>query len=243
MLTACKSGEICDNGKDDDGNGAADCLDFECAGKSYCLPDGGIFVPNSGPCVRCGYICKQQANCLAQNYTFDTPLPECQEGICKQFNQAIQIQFKIDTQATWTGVSTVPRSANTRFISKRGYDGAPVSCATVTAIAKGKMTEDADQIERDPNIQLLGFDVLPINSTQTAAVFSNPFLNVGTGSDFLIWAELWSGARNTTTRLPSGQRMAWVCVESGAEVAPLTAEQTCPGAGCRTILVKMPPPD
>jgi hypothetical protein len=243
VLSACKSGEICDNGIDDDKNGAADCLDYECSGKSYCLPDGGVFVPGSGPCDHCGRVCAQQANCLAQSYTFDTPLPECFDGICKQLNAAVQIRFEIDTQATWTGVSTPPRSANTRFIRKRAYDGSAVSCATVAAVATGKTGADADQIERHSQFQLSGFDVLPINSSQTATIFGNPFLNAGTGGDFLIWAELWTGPRSTTTRLPTGQRMASACVENGPEVAPLTTDQHCPSPGCRTIRVAMPAPN
>lgn len=247
VLGACKKGEICNNGIDDDMTGAADCLDYECASEPYCLPDGGVFVPGSGPCAHCGRVCAQQANCLTQNYTFDTPLPECFDGICKQLNEAIEIRFEIDTQATWAGVSTVPRSANTRFIRKRGYDGSLVTCASVAAVATGKTVADADQIERNTQFQLLAFDVLPINTSQTATIFRNPFLKVGTGSDFLVWAELWSGPRQTETRLPSGQRMAYVCIENGAEVAPLVTTDNCPAMGtsptCRTIRVAMPAPN
>ena len=71
-----------------------------------------------------------------------------------------------------------------------------------------------------------------------------PYFNVGTGTNFLIWTELWGGPRGTSSHLPTGNRYGWGCFETGTAVADLVPSDSCSADGgtCRTIRVKIPGP-
>jgi hypothetical protein len=249
LLASCspvsveKPREICGNGLDDDMNGFTDCQDPDCAGQSGCpmaSADGG---GNFGTCSKCGNSCVKQSECLAVDFGTDTPLPECVGGRCQQFNKPVQVAFEVDTQGTWNGFMYPIRSMNTRMLSKLAKDGTAVTCATVIAAAAGKTEADADQIEKSGLFNLRGYDVAPVQA-MGGIVIRQPFLNVGTGSNFIIWTELWAGPRGTLTKLPTGNRYGWGCFEMGPEVAEVIAADHC-GTGsptCRTIRVKMPGP-
>jgi hypothetical protein len=245
-LTACPQPqvqrEICGNGYDDDNNGFADCADVDCAGQSGCPVDAG---GNFGNCNKCGNSCTNQTACLQYGYGSDAPLPDCAGGHCQSFNMALQLKVEVDTQSGgWNFVTPTPRSMQMRFIRKTALDGSAVSCSTVQGVATGTMGTDADQIERSGKFNLIGFDVTPISSV--GSVITQPFVNVATAQDFLLWVEIWSGPRDTTTKLPTGIRKGWGCFESGAAVAPIIPEDNCPlsptSPTCRTIHVEMPGP-
>lgn len=251
LLAACSGGkpdpkvEVCNNGKDDDGNGKTDCDDPDCAGQLGC-PGGTTDGGNFGTCSRCGKAAASQSECLALDYQNDTPLPECVSGKCQRLNANVQVHFEVDT-ASLAGFPNALRALNTRIISKTAVDGSPVSCVTVRAAAMGKTEADAAQIEKPvdggrPPFNLRGYDVSPLQATG-GTIIKQPFVNVGTGSQFLIWTEVWGGPLGTTTKLPTGNRYTWGCFETGPEVAEVVPSDHCatsPDAGpCRTIKVKL----
>lgn len=235
--------EICGNGFDDDENGLADCADPDCSGQSGCpVTDGGQF----GSCGKCGQTCSKQESCLNISWSSDAPLPDCAASKCQSFNQALQVAVRVDVgSGGWSFVTPVPRSMQMRFIRKTALDGSAVSCSTVQALATGKMTTDADQIERSGKFNFIGYDVTPISGS-LGGYITQPYVNVGTAQEFLIWVEIWSGPREATTKLPTGVRQGWGCFESGPAVAPLIPEDHCPvsptSPTCRTISVEMPAP-
>lgn len=247
VLAACpapstNSKEVCDNQIDDDGNGLLDCADTACQLETLCQSktDGGEF----GLCQRCGQVCQQQADCLQLPYYLDEPLPQCRAGRCEALLEGIRIRFEVDTTA-WNGMGTKLRALNTRFILKKSLDGKMVSCDTLKVLASSKAAQDANQIERSGQLNLLGYDVAPINASP-GEVIIQPFLPVGTGSDFLIWTEIWAGPPDSDSKLPTGNRLGFGCYESGAVVAPILTEHHWPGASgqpkSRTIRVVMPSP-
>ena len=235
--------EICGNGFDDDSNGFADCADVDCAGQTECPADaGGTF----GSCSKCGNSCSTQEACLQYAFNSDTPLPDCAGGRCQSFNQKLQIAVQVDTQSGgWNLVSPTPRSMQMRFIRKTALDGSAVTCAVVGAVATGTMGTNADQIEKSGKFNLVGYDVTPLSSG-IGSLITQPFVNVATAQDFLIWVEIWSGTRDTNTKLPTGLRRGWGCFETGTAVAPLIPADDCPTSPtsptCRTIRVEMPGP-
>ncbi|MFZ5468770.1 MAG: hypothetical protein ACOZIN_04965 [Myxococcota bacterium] len=245
-FSACSpaaSKELCNNQVDDDGNGLRDCADPVCAADPTCPfthADAGFF----GTCQKCGRFCAQQAECLATTYSGDDPLPQCQKSVCAALLEGIDVRFEVNTSA-WTGVSATIRSMNTRFVLEKALDGTVVSCATLAALASSTSAADADQIERTGRFNLLAFDVAPVQAAP-GTVIIQPYLPTGTGSDFLIWVELWNGGRDSDTKLPTGLRLGWGCFESGPEVEPLKTEHHWPNTGplptSRTIRVLMPAP-
>ncbi len=249
VLCACsgtgpdKPREICGNGKDDDNNGLTDCQDVDCAGQAGCpmmIVDGGNF----GTCAKCGMTCSSQLQCLKTDIATDTPLPECVGSKCQQLNTNVQVHYELDT-ASYAAVAIKLRAINTRVISKIARDGTPVTCSTVEAVATGKTEADTEQIEKSGKFNIRGFDVCPLDAFG-GGIVGQPFLNIGTGSGFLIWAELWAGPVSTSTKLPTGNRLGWGCIESGVEVAEVKVTDHCASGAdagaCRTIRVKMPGP-
>jgi hypothetical protein len=247
LVTACPVTqpvrEICGNGFDDDGNGLADCADPDCSGQQSCpVTDGGTF----GSCARCGDSCTKQENCLEYAFNSDRPLPDCAAGRCQSFNQALQVAVRVDVgSGGWSFVNPVPQTMQMRFIRKTALDGTAVTCAVVQAVATSNAAADADQVERSGKFNLVGYDVTPLSGS-LGGFITQPFVNVGTSQDFLIWVEIWSGVREATTKLPTGIRRGWGCFESGAAVAALVLEDHCPASPtsptCRTIQVEMPAP-
>jgi hypothetical protein len=234
--------EICGNGYDDDNNGFADCADVDCAGQSGCPVDGG---GNFGNCNKCGNSCTNQTACLQYGYGSDAPLPDCAGGRCQSFNMALQVAVTVKTDTGgWNFVTPTPRSMQMRFIRKTALDGSAVSCATVQAVASGTAATNADQIEKSGKFNLIGFDVTPISSVGSS--ITQPFVNVATAQDFLIWVEIWYGPRDATTKLPTQTRAGWGCFESGSAVAPFIPADNCTvsptSPTCRTITVEMPGP-
>ncbi len=249
LLLSCSDGngtkrEICFNGKDDDGNGLTDCADPDCAGQPGCPggnPDSGYY----GTCVTCGSGCTAQSACIDQRWDFDNPLPFCVDGKCESYNQGIQVALQVDTSANWNGFMYPIGSMNTRFVSKTALDGGAVDCAVMQVAAAGKTQADAAQIEASGRFNLLGYDVAKV-SASGGSIIRQPFVNVGTGGDFVLWVELWAGPPDSVTKLPTGNRFGWGCYESGATLAPIAAADNCDpnlDAGtCRDIKVVMPGP-
>lgn len=245
LLTACSGTtlrEVCNNGIDDDGNGKTDCDDADCAGTTSCDGDAGYW----GPCAKCGTACTRQSDCISESFLNDQPTPQCASQKCQQFNERVQTYVELDlTNYSCCGNLIQNGSWSVRLIKKSAQDGSPVTCQTVSAAAMGTMTADADQIERSARFQLLSLDTGPL-----PAQFGNRvtlyFVNMATGSDFLIWLELWSLPRDATTHLPTGRRWAPLCIESGPNVAPLTSADACFAAGdagtCRRFAVQPPFP-
>ena len=241
--------ENCLNGIDDDGNGLVDCADSACFADPACrTTDAGYY----GACAKCGQPCVKPQDCFANGWN-DGPLPQCLGTRCSALLQGIQLRFEVDSTA-YRGLSIPPKtSMNTRFVMKAALDNSTVGCATLEGVASSKLQADADQIERSNRFNFLAYDVTPVVATG-GTTFSQPFLNVGTGSNFIIWTEWWSAPPDSNTKLPSGTRMGWGCFESGPEVAEIKPEHhwptgTLPDGGpagptptSRTIRVVLPNP-
>jgi hypothetical protein len=236
-----KPREICGNGKDDDLNGFTDCQDPDCAGQMGCpvaMVDGG---GNFGTCAKCGKACTKQDECLTQDYQNDAPPPECVGGKCQRLNTNVQVHYELDTSSL-TGFPAALRAMNTRMISKLAVNGTAATCLTVRAAAMGKTEADAAQIEKSGLFNLRGYDVSPVQATG-GQIIKQPFVNIGTGPEFLIWTEVWGGPVGTTTKLPSGSRFSWGCFESGPAVAEVVPSDHCASGAdagvCRTVKVKL----
>lgn len=242
LVAACPTtkdnGEVCGNGVDDDGDTFTDCDDTECYGVGDCPVPSGLY----GPCPKCGQDCTTQSQCIAKNYDFDTPLPYCIDGKCQQKNRAIQVGLEVDTRSTWSAVTVQLKSINTRFVRKTTVDGGTVNCTQLQSVAASKT--DPVAIEDAGLYNLQGFDVSPV-SGGAGSTLGIGYINVGTGPDFLIWTELWTGPRDTDTKRPTGTRIGWGCFESGPEVAELKySDNRTPDSGSsgRIVKVLMPPP-
>ncbi len=238
--------EICNNGKDDDANGKTDCEDIDCSGQAGCPvidTDAGSY----GTCAKCGTECASQQQCLTKTFQEDNPpYPECIAGRCQLFSKNVQVALEIDT-ASLNGFSPPLRALNTRIISKTGLNGTAVICSDVIAAASGKTANDAAQLEKPTDggmtrFNFRGYDVSPLQATG-GQIIKQPFVNVATGSNYLIWTEIWGGPVDTLSKLPTGARYTWGCFESGAAVDPIVAADTCfnipDGGFCKTIKVKL----
>jgi hypothetical protein len=239
-----KMAELCHNGIDDDGNGLSDCLDPACANDTGCQQqntDSGYY----GTCPKCGQICADQTACLHTSYAFDNPLAACSSGHCQSFATGIVVAMQLDTLA-YTGLVAKLQSMNTRFVSASAADGSPVDCAALAAAAPGKTSADAAQIETSGKFNLVGYDVAKVNANAGDIVLQ-PFMNVSTGGNYVLWVELWAGPPDTNTKLPTGNRLGWGCFDSGALVAPIVETDNCDptvdaGNTCRQFHVVMPAP-
>lgn len=255
LLAACGSSstsmtkvEICNNGKDDDDNGKTDCEDIDCSGQSGC-PVINTDAGSYGSCAKCGTTCTTAEQCLTNGKTFstETPPPECIAGKCQLFSKNIQVALEVDT-ASLNGFMPPLRAMNTRFISKTGLNGATVNCLDVANNAGGKTGADAAQLEKPTDggttrFNFRGYDVSPVQATG-GQIIKQPFLNIATGSGFLIWTEIWGGPVDSLTKLPTGNRYTWGCFESGVAVDPIVEADHCSSSGgdagfCRTIKVKL----
>lgn len=236
--------ETCGNDVDDDGNGLIDCADPDCAGQAACVgnQDAGYF----GACMKCGNTCGKQADCQSYNFIDDRPIPYCSMGRCTALESFVQVRVEVDTKANWAGLGVSPQSGSTRFIKKTGADGTPVTCARVAATASDKTVPGA--IEASNAYVIQGLDVTRITNPQLGQGITYQFVNTQTGGDFLIWTELWGGPPNSTTKLPSGNRLGWGCYEAAAVVGgPIVFQDNCPSttsdAGtCRIFTLVMPAP-
>ncbi|MBK7858171.1 MAG: hypothetical protein IPJ65_06010 [Archangiaceae bacterium] len=241
-LAACSSSntprEICANGTDDDGNGKTDCDDPDCAGQPACIVDAGYW----GSCTKCGQPCTKQNECFGSNVLDERPVTQCQSPRkCQSLNEAVAVRVQYDT-ASWTAVSPgILGVITTRWVSKTAVDGSAVTCATVSAAANPDA--GALHLENSGRFQLFGIDVTPVQPGPVPnPVTILPY--TGSGSDYLIFIETWSGGRDITTHLPSGSRRSFGCIETGAPVAALTAADDCvrDGGTCRTVHLTLPAP-
>ena len=241
--------EVCDNSLDDDGNGLADCADPDCAGQPQCpLPDAGYW----GTCSKCGQACVDQAACLQQGYSHDSPLPFCVGGRCVSYDDAVDVHVRLDTMNTWAGLGISPQTVATRFIKKTALDGSAVSCNTIKAVATTTTppwTQDkAGLIESIGRFQIQGFDTRRLINPQLGQGVSINYVKVNLGGDFLIWEEFWAGPPDSVTKLGSGNRLGWGCFEAPADTTPVLREDHCPsgvsdaGGNCRQFRLTMPGP-
>lgn len=229
----------CANGIDDDQNGASDCLDPACSSTSVCTgADGGV-----------GQACDRQETCVVDTWLNDRPLMQCRNHTCTNVGAAVAVKFQANTTA-FSGLPQTFKSMATRFISKTAVDGTAVTCDVLKGAADGGTAEFADQLEKSGRFNELAFDVISVGNGQGGYPVLNPFMYTATGSDFIIWNELWSQSPNPDTRMPQGTRLGRGCFETGAAVAPITLADNCPigdagvvdGGSCRTITVNMPDP-
>jgi hypothetical protein len=228
--------ETCGDGIDNDGNGLTDCQDPDCAGQPMCAP------PFYGSCSKCGQACTSQSACVV-SYPNDRPVPLCTDGICQATEKFIQPRIELSIPG-WNVLSVPPRSAATRFIKKTAADGSAVNCSRVSQIASDRTVAGA--IEASGQLQVMGLDITRVTDSQ--AVIRLAFVNTQTGSDYLIWVELWGGYPDSNTQLPTGRRLGWGCFESAEKTAPLVPEDNCPStttdAGvCRVFQLVMPAPE
>ena len=236
--------EVCANGVDDDGNGKTDCDDPDCAGQAGCIndSDGGYL----GTCPKCGINCQRQSQCVVA-FVDDRPLPYCTTGRCTALETFVQVRVFMDTKQNWSGLGVSPRSGATRFIKKTAADGSAVTCARLQATAADKTKSSA--IEEADTYVIQGLDVTRITNPQLGQGITYAFVNTQTGGDFLIWAELWGGPPDSTTKMPTGNRLGWGCYDTAAVLGgPITTEDNCPSttsdAGtCRIFTLVMPPPE
>jgi hypothetical protein len=243
VLAGCSGAEkreICGDGIDNDGNGLTDCQDRDCTGQPQCAP------PDYGSCSRCGQMCQQQSSCIGVSYQNDRPIPLCTDGICQATEKFIQPRVEVNTRMYWSGLAVVPRSASTRFIKKTAIDGSAVTCARVAQVAADRMAPGA--IEASNQFQVQGLDVTRVTNPELGQGITLALVNTQTGSDYLIWLELWGGFPDSTTSLPTGRRLGWGCYEDANTTRALTLSDNCPSATndagtCRIFQLVMPGPE
>jgi hypothetical protein len=231
--------EICGDGIDNDGNGQTDCEDRDCTGQPACIP------PDYGNCAKCAQACTTQTACVT-SYMDERPIPLCVDGHCSAVQTFIQPRIQLNTRDNWQGLSLLPQSGSTRFIKKFANDGSPVTCATVFGIASDRSAPGA--IEANGTLIIQGLDVTRVTNPMLGQGITYTFVNTQTGSDYLIWTELWGGFPSSSDKLPTGRRFGYGCFESGPQVAPLVPEDNCPSttsdAGtCRVFNLVMPGPE
>ncbi len=246
LIPACTSmpsgpREICENGLDDDNNGKIDCADPDCAGQDVCFFDGGFF----GTCGKCGKPCTTQTACLNTSWFNDVPLAYCEMGKCTSFAKNVQVDVILNAQQAWGTLIGPTRSIATRFIKRTALDGSTVTCATVEAAAPGRMAVNSQQLENAGKFSYLAFDVRPI--TQATGSIPIRFVNTLTGSDYLIWMEMWGGTPDSATKFPTGNRLGFECFDGpmiGQQWGPITESDNCVvpgtdagGAVCRQYQV------
>lgn len=232
--------EICNNGIDDDGNGTTDCADSDCAGQASCDVDAGYY----GTCGKCGQACTNQSACAVGRVIDERPIPQCTMGKCQLYNQVVQMKIDYNTMG-WGGITAMAfSSVTTRWILKRGRDGSAVTCATVTAASS---MSDPSALETNGNFAMLGYDVTKFmgGAGSVPMPLQLPYVYVGTGSDYVLFTETWTGTTDPSTHLATGTRRSVGCLETGPEVAPIVPSNDCAGdAGtmCRTLRPPLPVP-
>jgi hypothetical protein len=180
------------------------------------------------------------------SFADDRPLPLCIEGHCTATSTFIQPRIELDTRDNWAGLTLSPQSAATRFIKKTAADGSAVDCARVFSVASDRNKPDA--IETSGAFQEMGLDVTRVTNPQLGQGISLAFVNTQTGSNYLIWAELWGGPPGSSTKLPTGRRFGYGCFEMPAQTPELTVNDNCPSATndagvCKTFHLIMPGPE
>ena len=219
--------ENCSNGVDDDENGFADCDDSACFG--------------IGSCVTKIKECTSQADCLKKDgkaypdyRVAEDPMPACVDYKCvKPETGLIDINFQVKTHPGYDGCCSSQgiNAVNTRFIRPTAVDGSAVTCERLQQLAGGENASPT-AIEDSKQFNLVAYDMSPASKIVGGeSVLISPF-HATTGSDFLIWTELWSN-RNSLQKLPTGARYGWGC--SAGEPA-ITKDD----ANVRTVTIVMP---
>jgi hypothetical protein len=202
--------------------------------------DAGYF----GTCAKCGNACAKQMDCLSMNVLDERPLPVCnRENKCELFNTAVSVRIEYDSSAWAVTMPGVVGAVTTRWVSKTGRDGGTVSCADVRAAAPA--LDQPLQLEDGGRFTMLGIDVTRLQATTVPNPLIVPFAYVGTGTNYMLFTEVWSGGIDSTTRLPNGNRRPMTgCIETGEWVTPIDAGISCTNdAGtCRTLKPPLPSP-
>lgn len=225
--------EICGNQADDDQNGLADCADAACAAEPAC---------------QTAAECTTQTECLGgQSYAFftDRAMPQCVNETCVTPAASIDLHVTIKRPG-YAGYPGAVGSINTRFIKKAAVDGSAVTCMQLNELATSNVPADANQIERTDLFNLLAYDVTSVNNGAGSSDIPLNSFSTSTGADFIIWMETWTGKLDSSTRLPTGKRLDWKCIESGPQVAEILPEHHWPSpsgtATSRTIVITLDGP-
>jgi len=198
--------------------------------------DAGCDASACGPPPR---PCSVQTSCLTEGYGRDNPLGECVAGGCAVPDAGIEVDFVVNTSPAYAGFGLPIYAMNTRFVALQAVDGSAVSCAILQALA-GDAGAAPNALESSQRFNLIAWDVTPTVGAGGAA-FQQPYLNTSTSDGFVVWTELWSGHRDATTGLPTGQRDGWGCFEGLAPLTPADDKRADGGPG-RAIEVVMPAP-
>lgn len=207
--------EICANKIDDDMNGQVDCDDPACSGKEGC-PVKDMDAGWYGTCVKCGRLCTAQPTCLADAGYFynEQPLPFCEGGKCTSYRPKTSVNLRLQGDL-FAGTMV------TRIIEKKAVDGSAVNCAR---LAQARSTTLSSAIE-GAGLNVAGWIYKPVGANERPV---NAQLNTtNASSDYVVYAELWGGMPEATTKYPTGQLLSVGCLESG--LMPLAERADCDG--------------
>lgn len=240
-----KPPETCGNTIDDDGNGLVDCADPVCASDASCQ------APSE---------CSKQTDCFRATYDYfdysSEPIPRCDAkptstnpSFHKCVTEGQSIDMFIQLKKQWAAPSYETPGATVRLIKKTAVDGSAVNCDLINSLAIGNAPTDADILDRSNKFNYLAFEAQSVNSTN-GAVTIRLLSNVTTGSDFLVFAELWTGKISSSTHYPTGKRVEWQCYDNATQYAALLAPivpaddwpSGMPTATSRTMDIPMPGP-
>lgn len=216
-------GEICTNGVDDDSNGLIDCADPDCAGQDRC-PSGPFDGGNWGTCKKCGETCVAQRECIEESFANDSPLPYCAPTTnrCAQLNKASYYNLKLNLPGSQS-FSTV---ALVRVVEKATREGNALSCATLKTASS---STDPQALEKLNVYNLAGWSSTPVNANSPFALMN--LSRSATTSSFILFAELWNGQRDATSKYPVGtslMRLGVGCLEAPASM-PIVEAGDCDG--------------
>lgn len=200
----------CSNGADDNGDGRTDCADPTCAENAACVQtDGGdIRKP-----------CTEQSTCLVGSYRTSWPLAQCDAQFCSIPELGIEVAIKLNLGAFSGQPATNLKSASVRFLSKQAPDGSAVDCAAVAA--KATSNTSPTQLEDSKAFNVVAWEgAYNLDGVTPGSNFTIPYVKTAVVDAFIVWVEIWSQTRDSTTFLPRGLRRGWVCVDSAAPLKP-----------------------
>ena len=193
------STELCDNGLDDDANGAIDCLDAGCATFSRCVI-GGEECAAQVPTCEGNLSGSINEICVAGACRAAGPIQP--DGTLQRGN--IKVVSRLD------GVRPdLARSFLVRVLHGRKPDGEALDCAAVNASADVEAL--ANVVVRNTG------EVTEASDTIPAPAFGLPVTSGG--ETFLVQSVFYSADRNTLTAEPTGEVVGFGC-EEGLQVPP-----------------------
>lgn len=244
-LTSCgvrppdgqKSPETCGNELDDDGNGLVDCADPVCSANTECEP-----APE----------CAKQTDCfLNDDDYFDfisLPVPRCDNAKkCVTEGVSIDINVQLRKGNGYAGTGWETNGISVRFIKKVAVDGSAVTCDIINNIATGNAPADADVLERSGRFNYMAMNTYSANNTVGKTDIPLGY-SVTTGSDFLVFAELWTAKLDSLTHYPTGKRVEHRCYDNpndaltGALLQPITEADSVGEVTERAFNIPMPGP-